>query len=656
MTRSILGLLVCLPLLAVAACSDSADTSAAATPPAAPPAIAVGVMTMQPQSAPKLVELPGRVVPLATAEVRPQVNGVVQSLEFREGRSVKAGDVLYRLDDKPFQAARDASAAAVKKADATVAGAQATFDRATRLVASQTSSAQTLDDARSTLLQAQADREAAAADLQMAEINLGYTVIKAPLSGEIGTSSVSIGSLVTANQTDAMATIRQIDPIYVDLVDSSANLLKVREQIAEGRLGLAGTDGKREPPKVTLTLETGTPYDQTGAISAADGVVSETTGTFSIRATFANPKKLLVPGMYVRASVDLGTIPDIFLVPQRAVSRDAAGKATAYVVGADGKAESRVLETDGSTSSAWIVTAGLKAGDRLVVDGLQKLTAGAAIAPVEVEIGTDSVIKQTLPAPKPRPPGPSSRCGARRRKGPVMAVSYRQNALASFFIDRPIFAIVLAIATMLGGVMGIVQLPISQYPEIAPVTVRISASYPGATAEAVENSVTRKIEAGMTGLDDSIYMESSSSTGSASITLTFANGADPALAQVDVQNKLAARAAAARRGADQRRHRLALLDRHPDDRQPRLQRRPLFLLGTRRHHVEPHRGADRARRGRRLHPGLRLRLCHAHLARSGQAPEVPADAQRRHRRDPRPERPGLGRLDRLPRRSSTASS
>lgn len=397
MNKSLSGMIAIISMAGLASCSDSGSQSTGQRPSAPP--VKVGVITMTPQTTPKLVELPGRVVALATADVRPQVNGIVTAIEFKEGSSVKAGDILYRLDDKAFQAALSASAASVKKAEANVAGAQSVFNRTQTLVASKTSSPQTLDDARSTLLQAQADHEAVLAAAQTAQINLDYTVIKAPISGEISTSSVSIGSLVTANQTGAMATIRQIDPIYVDLVDSSANLLKIRQQIAEGRIGLPTTGGKRTPPKVKLTLEIGTPYGEVGEIATTDNAISESTGTFSIRSTFPNPKSILLPGMYARASVDLGTIPDIYLVPQRAVSRDASGNATAYFVGADGKAENRTLTTEGSTASAWIVTSGIKSGDRLVVDGVQRVSQGASVEPVEVAIGEDSVIKQTLSAP-----------------------------------------------------------------------------------------------------------------------------------------------------------------------------------------------------------------------------------------------------------------
>lgn len=394
--------------LALSACSDSTSGSGAAKPGQGQGPVEVGVVTVHPQTTPKLMELPGRVVARATAEVRPQVNGIVQEIAFAEGRGVKAGDVLYRLDNKSYLAARDAAAAAVKKAEANVAGAQSTFSRTQKLVDSKTASPQTLDDARSTLLQAQAGQDAAQADLQAAEINLGYTEIKAPIDGMIGTSSVSVGSLVTANQTDAMATIRQIEPIYVDLVDSSANLLLIREQIEKGKLGIAKTDGKPTPPKVKLTLETGRPYDEVGTISTADAVVSQSTGTFSIRATFDNPRHILLPGMYARASVDMGNINDVFLAPQRAVSRDASGHAQVYVVSADGKAELRKLATDGSTASAWIVTDGLKDGDKVIVDGLGRISAGAAVKPVDVTIDENGVVQQTLaqqPAAGAQPAG-----------------------------------------------------------------------------------------------------------------------------------------------------------------------------------------------------------------------------------------------------------
>lgn len=352
----------------------------------------VGFITLKSEPVSRHTELSGRVVALATAEIRPQVNGIVRRIAFQEGRRVAEGDVLYELNDAKFRAAFASADAAVKKAAAATSAAQATFKRSEALAKTNAVSTQTLDDARSTLLQAQADEAAAKADLETAQINLDNAVIRAPIAGIIGISAVSVGSLVTENQTDAMATIRQIDPIHVDLVDSSANLLRIRDEVEAGRLGRE----RGMPTSVTLTLENGKQYETKGEMALADMVVSQTTGTFSMRARFANPDRVLIPGMFVRASVDLGTMPDAFLVPQRALTRGDDGSATVYLVSSDGKAEQKVVTTNGSVGNDWIVTDGVTQGDKLIVDGFQKISNGKAVNAVEATINDDGVVKQSL--------------------------------------------------------------------------------------------------------------------------------------------------------------------------------------------------------------------------------------------------------------------
>jgi membrane fusion protein (multidrug efflux system) len=341
---------------------------------------------------PRTVELLGRVVAHATAQVRPQVDGVVRKVAFTGAGAVKEGDVLYELDDRKYRAALAAASAALKKAQAATVAAQAVFDRNEQLAAREAVSTQTLDDARAALLQAQADEEAAGADVEAAQINLDNTIIHAPIGGVIGLSAVSVGALVTANQTDALATIRQIDPVYVDLVDSSANLLRLRDQVDAGELGR----DQGAAPSVVLTLENGRQYNQTGSLQPGEMVVSETSGTFSLRAEIANPDSILLPGMFVRARVDLGTVPNAFLVPQRAVARNDKGEPTLYVVSADGKAEQRTIATSGSIGNDWIVTAGIADGERLIVDGFQKISAGTAVTPVVATIDADGVVRQTI--------------------------------------------------------------------------------------------------------------------------------------------------------------------------------------------------------------------------------------------------------------------
>ncbi|NTF10527.1 efflux RND transporter periplasmic adaptor subunit [Agrobacterium rubi] len=381
-----------IPLLGLMLTLSGCNQDQTGQPSTSEAAVQVGYTVLRPQSVPRHIDLTGRVVALATAEIRPQVDGIVRRMAFLEGRQVAAGDRLYELDDSRFRAALASSSAALKKATAATAGAQATFDRNQTLSKTNAVSAQTLDDARSTLLQAEAEEEAAKAAVQTAQINLDDTVILAPISGIIGTSAVSVGSLVTANQTDALATIRQVDPIHVDLVDSSANLLRIRDEVEAGRLGRKSGD----PTAVKLTLENGKAYQVTGEISLADMVVSQTTGTFSMRARFSNSDSVLIPGMFVRASVDLGTMPKAFLVPQRALTRGGDGNAKVYILSADNKAEQKPVITSGTTGNDWIVVDGVKDGDKLIVDGFQKISSGKSVEPIEATIDDDGVVEQTL--------------------------------------------------------------------------------------------------------------------------------------------------------------------------------------------------------------------------------------------------------------------
>lgn len=380
--------------LLLAACSDQSSGNA---PPGggAMPAAEVGFVVLKAQSVPRHAQLSGRVVAHATAEIRPQIDGIIQSIDFREGRKVDAGDVLFKVRDAKFSAAYAAAAASLSRAEASQQSAQAAFDRNARLQSQSAVSQQALDEATAALLQAKADVEAAKASLETARIDLDNTTIKAPIAGIIGMAGVSVGSLVTQNQTDALATIRQIDPVNVDLVDTSANLLKIRQDVEAGRLGRDGEGA----PSVRLTLENGADYDEAGTISLATVNVSESTGTFTLRASFPNPRRVLLPGMFVRASVDLGSMPNAFLVPQRAVQRSGTGEPVAYVVSADGKAEQRTLTTLGTSGNDWIVTEGLKDGERLIVDGFQKISAGASVTPVEAVIDEDGVVKQSLAEP-----------------------------------------------------------------------------------------------------------------------------------------------------------------------------------------------------------------------------------------------------------------
>jgi membrane fusion protein (multidrug efflux system) len=378
--------------IALAGCDDTTSSKSGKAKTGAPQ---VGVVTLTSQPVKLTAELPGRVLASATAEIRPQVDGIVRKQVFKEGSEVKEGDILYELDASKFKAAYDAAAAALQGAQAAQAGAQAKFDRIEQLVKSRTASAQSLDDAKTELLQAQANAASAQAAVETAQINIDDATIKSPIPGRIGTSTVSVGSLVTANQTDALATIRQIDPVNVDLVDSSANLLRLRAQAHAGTIDR----DEKGPPKVTLVLEDGSTYSETGKLSLAELVVSQTTGSFSLRSVFPNPRRILRPGMFVRATVAIGSTPDAFLVPQRAVTRNEAGKATAFFLTADNKAQIRILTAGRAVGNDWLVTGGVSNGDKLIVDGLQMISDGLAVTPVNVSIDKDGVIKQTIASP-----------------------------------------------------------------------------------------------------------------------------------------------------------------------------------------------------------------------------------------------------------------
>lgn len=362
--------------IALAGCNSE---KAAAPPPQPQAQVSVVVLRSKPVAI--SAELPGRVAASLVAEVRPQVGGLVKSRLFREGSEVKAGDLLYEIDPATYQAALDSAVAALAKAEASVPNAQAKVDRYRDLIRQNAISKQDNDDAVAALAQAQADVASARASLDTARINLGFTKVTAPIGGRVDRSTLTPGALVTANQTTALTTIRQLDPINVDVIQSSTNLLKFRSAVAEGRLRLSGPN-----VAVKLKLDTGTEYAQTGKLEFAEANVDETTGTFTVRAEFPNPDRLLLPGMFVRAVIQEGVAENSFLVPQRAVGRNTKGEATAKFVGADGKVEERVLAASRNVGNNWLVEQGVKDGDRVIVEGAQLVRAGQTVTGNEVTI------------------------------------------------------------------------------------------------------------------------------------------------------------------------------------------------------------------------------------------------------------------------------
>lgn len=368
-----------LPLAVAAAILAGCDEPRAAVNPPAVAPVEVGVVEIRPEALTLTTELPGRTSAHLVAEVRPQVGGIVQQRLFREGTEVAAGEVLYRIDPASFQAAYDNAKAELAKAQADIRSVQLKAERYKDLARIKAVSDQDYDDARAAQAQAQAGIEAAKAALEIARINLDYTQVRAPIAGRIGRSSVTPGALVTADQTTALATIQQLDPVYVDVQRSSTEWLELQAALKSGRLSHPGGDGSIA---VRLKLEDGSDYPQTGRLLFSEVTVDAGTGAITLRAEFPNPEQRLLPGMYVRAVLEEGVDAQALLVPQRAVSRDARGQASALVVNADGKAERRDLQTARAVGDRWLVTAGIAAGERVIVDNLQRVRAGAPVKPV----------------------------------------------------------------------------------------------------------------------------------------------------------------------------------------------------------------------------------------------------------------------------------
>ena len=343
----------------------------------------VGVVTVTPQRVALTAELPGRTSAFFVAEVRPQVGGIILKRLFTEGSDVKAGEVLYQIDPSTYQAAYASAKAALSMAEANVVPVRLKAERYGQLVAINAVSKQDFDEVSAQLKQAEAQIESAKAALQMARINLAYTQITAPISGRIGLSSVTTGALVTASQAAPLATIQSLDKVYVDVTQSAADLLLLKQNIARGRMKKDG-----DQAKVKLVLEDGTPYPLTGTLKFSDVTVDQSTGSVTVRTVFPNPKEMLLPGMYVRAILEEGVAENAILVPQQGVTRDQSGDATALVVGGSGKVELRVLKVGRTIGDKWLVENGLKPGDRVIVEGVQKAKPGTVVKAVPAGAGT----------------------------------------------------------------------------------------------------------------------------------------------------------------------------------------------------------------------------------------------------------------------------
>lgn len=340
---------------------------------------AVTVVTLQTQPLTLSTELPGRTSAYRLAEVRPQVGGVVTKRLFTEGSEVRQNQPLYQIDAAPYQAQYASAQAALLRAQATAKSATLLAERYEALVAAKAVSTQEYDNAVAARLEAEADVASAQAQVQTAHINLVYTKVLAPIAGRIGRSSVTEGALVTAQQSLPLATIQQLDPIYVDMSQPATTLLRLQREFDSGRLKRLG----ETQAQVGLTLDDGTPYELPGTLQFSEVTVDASSGSVTLRAVFPNPKHRLLPGLFVHGSIEEGVQAQALLVPQQGVTHDAAGKATALVVGADQHVELRALTTERTVGDQWLVTDGLKAGERVIVEGLQKIKPGALVQAVE---------------------------------------------------------------------------------------------------------------------------------------------------------------------------------------------------------------------------------------------------------------------------------
>ncbi len=357
-----------------------------------PPPPAVTVVTLKPETVTLTRELPGRTTPFLVAEVRPQVSGIVERLLFSEGKMVKAGQPLYQLDDATYRADLNSAKASLTRAQARIEAARLTAKRSAELVKINAVSRQEDEDATAALRQAEADVKVAQAAVDSAEVVFKRARITAPIQGRIGKSSVTQGALVTANQTAPLATIQQLDPIYVDLTQSSAEILQIRKEVAAGNLASTAD------VSAAILLEDGTEYPHRGRLAFSEVTVDPSTGSTAIRMIVPNPKDLLLPGMYVRAVVSTGQRHNALLAPQQGITRDPKGNASALVVNAEEKVEARKVKVSRAVGDKWLVEDGLAAGDRVIVEGVMKVKpdmsvqateAGAAPPPAAAPVASD---------------------------------------------------------------------------------------------------------------------------------------------------------------------------------------------------------------------------------------------------------------------------
>jgi membrane fusion protein, multidrug efflux system len=385
-----------------------------AAPQAGPPE--VSVVTVKPERILITTELVGRTSPKLVAEIRPQVGGIVKKRLFTEGSDVKEGQMLFQIDPAPFQAALDNAKAALSKSEANLSAVRLKAERIKELLVDKAVSQQDYDDAAAALKQNEADIQYWKASVDTAQINLRYTRVTAPISGRIGRSSVTEGALVTASQPTALASIQQLDPMYVDVPQSTTDMLRLQRRLADGRLKRSG--GAKN--KVTLYLEDNTRYPLEGELQFRDITVDQTTGAVTLRVIVPNPKKVLLPGMFVRAVVEEGINDRAILVPQQAVSRDTKGNPLCLVVDAENKVAIRMLTIERAIADKWLVSAGLAAGDRVIVEGLQKVKPGVPVKDVPF---VESAGGKGAPAQAAPPAAASTTPGATPQAPPKAAAT-----------------------------------------------------------------------------------------------------------------------------------------------------------------------------------------------------------------------------------------
>lgn len=383
--------------IALLASAGLAACGKTAPPPASAAPVQVGVHVVEPQRHVVVTELPGRTGARLIAEIRPQVGGIVQRRLFEEGAQVRAGQVLYQIDPASFQASHASAQAGVTKAEATLASARVTAARNAELVKIDAISRQLDDDSQAVLKQAQAELAVARAALDTTRIDLERTRIVAPIAGRVDISTVTPGALVTANQAAALTTVQQLDPLIVDVVQSSGELLRLKRELASGALKRSGAD---EAP-IRLVLEDGSTYPHAGRLQFSGVTVNRSTGAVTLRGLVPNPDGVLMPGMYVRALLESGIAEQALLVPQRGVTRTPSGEASALVVGEGDKVERRTIKVDRAIGDRWQVVEGLRSGDRVIVDGLQRVKVGAVVQAVPAGAAASSAIASNTAASAP---------------------------------------------------------------------------------------------------------------------------------------------------------------------------------------------------------------------------------------------------------------